>query len=242
MSPDSELQQLFVRYHRAGDLSAREQAIQRSMPLARRLAFRYYRRREPLEDLVQVAYLGLVKAVDRFDPDRGASFASFATPTILGELRRHFRDSTWALHVPRGLHDAAMAVDRAREHLNRMTGGAPSAEQLAVATGLSADRVTEAVRARAMAETLSLEGSTDDESLPLAERLGCEDNGYELAEDRAVLGDALGRLTERERRVLRLRFADEMTQSQIARRVGVSQMQVSRLLREALDALSQQVC
>jgi RNA polymerase sigma-B factor len=237
-----QLQPLLVRYHRVGDLWAREQAIQRSMPLAKRLAYRYYRHREPLDDLVQVAYVGLVKAVDRFDPDRGVSFVSFATPTILGELRRHFRDSTWALHVPRGLHDAAMAVDRARERLGRRTGGAASPEQLAVATGLSVDRVAEAVRARAMADTMSLEASPDDETPSLADRLGSEDSGYDLVEDRAMLGDAFGRLTERERRVLTLRFADEMTQAQIACRVGVSQMQVSRLLRDALDTLSQQLC
>lgn len=241
-SSSNKLQRLLVRYHRTGELWARERAIRESMPLARRLAFRYYHRREPLDDLVQVAYLGLVKAIDRFDPDRGVSFASFATPTILGELRRHLRDSTWALHVPRSLHDAAMAIDRAHEQLGWLPGGAPSTEQLAVATGLSADRITEALRARAMAHTLPLEGSASDESLPLTERLGSEDSGYELAEDRAMLDDALGRLTQRERRVLRLRFADEMTQSQIAGRVGVSQLQVSRLLQGALDTLSQRLC
>ncbi|HEY5429930.1 MAG TPA: sigma-70 family RNA polymerase sigma factor [Solirubrobacteraceae bacterium] len=201
--------------------------------------FRYYRGREPLEDLGQVAYLGLVKAFDRYDPERGVSFSTFATPTILGELRRHFRDSTWALHVPRGLHDAALAVEGARERLCQTTGQTPTTDHLAAETGLGVTVVAEALHVRDANDTLPPESGPDGASVPLAERRGSEDGGFETAEHRAMLGDAIPRLPVHERHVLGLRFFADLTQSEIAGRVGVSQMQISRVLRHALDTLSQ---
>ncbi len=209
-----------------------------SMPLARRLALRHYHGREPLEDLVQVACVGLVKAVDRFDPSRRVSFWSFAVPTILGELRHHLRDTTWALHMPRGVHDASLAVERARQRLCQTTGRTPTIEQLAAETGLSAELVAEAVRVRGVNNTLPLT-TPDDASVPLAERLGGEDRGFAVAEHRVMLGDAIPSLTEHEQHVLALRFVYDLTQSEIARCFGVSQMQISRVLRRALDTLSQ---
>lgn len=240
-STQDTVRSLLRRYHLDGEDRAREQAIRVSMPLARRLASRYYHGREPLEDLVQVAYLGLVKAVDRYDPERGVLFSTFATPTILGELRRHFRDSTWALHVPRGLHDAALAVEGARERLCRTTGQTPTTDQLAAETGLSATVVIEALHARDANATLSLQSGPDSAAVCLAERLGSEDGDFARAEHRAMLGDAILRLSEHERHVLGLRFFADLTQSEIAGRVGVSQMQISRVLRHALDTLSQSV-
>lgn len=232
------VQVLLKRFHIDGERGAREQAIRISMPLARSLASRYYHGREPLEDLVQVACLGLVKAVDRYDPERGVLFSTFATPTILGELRRHFRDSTWALHVPRGLHDAALAVEAARERLSQMAGQTPTTNQLAAETGLSVSLVIEALHLRNANDPLSLESDRDGASLPVAEQLGSEDGSLASAEHRVLLADAMTSLPEHERHVLGLRFFADLTQSQIAGRVGVSQMQISRVLRHALDTLS----
>lgn len=240
-STQDTVQSLLRRYHLDGERGAREQAIRVSMPLARHLASRYYHGREPLDDLVQVAYLGLVKAVDRYDPERGVLFSTFATPTILGELRRHFRDSTWALHVPRGVHDAALAVERARERLWQMTGQTPTTDQLVAETGLSVELVIEALHVRGANDTLPLESGPDGAAVPLVERLGSEDGGFATVEHRALLGDAIPRLSEHERHVLGLRFFADLTQSEIAGRVGVSQMQISRVLRHALDTISQSV-
>jgi RNA polymerase sigma-B factor len=235
------LASLLSRYHRYGDRSARERAISMSMPLARRIAVRHYHGREPLDDLVQVAYLALVTAVDRFDPDRGVAFATYAVPTITGELRHHFRDCTWGMHVPRSLQDAVLAVEAARERLYRITGNVPSEVRLARETGLPVERVREALRAREASEVRALDSDPGEDSFSLAERVGREDHGFELAEHRALLADVVPRLSETEREVLALRFIADLKQSEIAGRVGVSQMQISRVLRRVLDRLGEQI-
>jgi RNA polymerase sigma-B factor len=228
-------------YRRNGDRHARDRAISMSMPLARGLALRHFRGREPLDDLLQVAYMGLVKAADRFEPDRGVAFSTFAVPTIMGELRRHFRDCTWAVHVPRSVHDAALTVEAAYDRLHRTTGRTPTPAELAAETGLTVDRVFEALQAREVSVMKPLDTDTGDEALSPAERVGSADHGFELAEYRTMLAYALRRLPEDERRVLALRFCADLKQAEIAARVGVSQMQISRLLHRALGALERQM-
>lgn len=231
---------LLQRWQRDRDQSARDELIRRLLPLARRMARRYRRPEEPLEDLVQVAVLGLIKAIDRFDPGRATAFSSYAVPTMLGELKRHFRDHGWALHVPRGLQERVLAVDGAMRDLSRGLGRLPSAEEVAGELGLTTEDVLEAWEAATAYEALSLDGfrfgdAGDGETY--AERVGSVDGRYELVEYGATILPALRALPERERRILHMRFAEDLTQSEIAARIGVSQMHVSRLLRRALDRL-----
>jgi RNA polymerase sigma-B factor len=207
MSPTSEAL-LFAR-HVDGDQAAREALVRRFMPLARSLARRYDRSSEPFEDLLQVASLGLLKALDRFDPTLGHPFASFAVPTILGEMRRHFRDAGWSVHVPRGSQERALKVRDAQERLANAHGRAPDAPR---------------------------PGATD-EATSYGDAMGEEDARYELVELDATVSAVLGRIPAREREILRMRFVEDLTQTEIAERVGISQMQVSRLLRRSLDQL-----
>lgn len=230
---------------RKGDRQAREALIAAHLPLARALARRYRRGAEPLDDLVQVASLGLIKAVDRFDPERGHSFSTFAQPTIVGELLRHFRDTGWGIHVARGTQELALRVRAAAEAVEAETGRAPTPRQLAARTGASLEAVVEALGALANRTALSLAAPTgghDDDGgaeMTIADTLGRADGGYERAEARALLGSAVRCLPERERKILRLRFVQDMTQSEIAAEIGVSQMQISRLLRQSLERLAQ---
>jgi RNA polymerase sigma-B factor len=233
-------QLLFHRYQQEGDLRARRELIERYLPLARSLARRYERRGESLDDLVQVASLGLVKAIDRFEPGRGFSFSSYAVPTMLGELRRYFRDSGWALHVPRGVQELALKVNAAVERLSGELGRSPSPQQLADELDLPVEEVLEAIEANAAYDTASLDTpirSGDDESRGIAEILGETDERFELVEDRVSIGPALKTLPARERLILHLRFVEDCTQSEIAQRIGVSQMHVSRLIRCSLDEI-----
>jgi len=234
-------EELLALYHRTGDRRAREQAIEHFMPLARRLAARYHRHSESFEDLVQVANLGLVKAVERYDPSRGTRFSSFAVPTISGELRRHFRGTAWNLHVPRGVQEDALRVRDVAARLTHLLGRAPRVSELVEETGLDAEAISEALHARAVQATTSLDqpagsGGEDGEAT-LGELVGIDDDGFELAEYQADVGPLLHALPAREREVLFLRFARDMTQSEIARRVGCSQMQVSRILRRTIAQL-----
>jgi len=225
-----------------GDTTAREALVERFLPLARQLARRYQRANEPLDDLVQVASLGLVKAIDRFDPTRGAAFSSYAVPTILGELKRYFRDSGWALHVPRGTQERAMQVDRAIKELARSQSRAPSVAEVAEHAGLSVEEVLSAMEASLAYEAVSLESEragSDPGSDTYADSIGSEDEGYELVEYGASIAPALEALPTRDRLILHLRFVEDLTQSQIAERIGVSQMQVSRLIRRSLTRLRQ---
>ena len=231
-------QRLFRRYQRDGDLLARHQLIERYLPLARSLARRYGRRGESLDDLVQVASLGLVKAIDRFEPERELSFSSYAVPTMLGELRRYFRDSGWALHVPRELQERVIKVNAAVERLSGELGRSPSPRQLAGELNMPVEEVLEAIAANAAFDTASLDTplrSGDDEDKTVAETLGETDERFEFIEGRASIGPALKTLPERERLILHLRFVEDLTQSEIAQRIGVSQMHVSRLIRQALE-------
>ena len=225
-----------------GDASAREQLIAQHLPLARSLARRYRRGSESLDDLVQVASVGLIKAVDRFDPERGHTFSTFAQPTIVGELLRHFRDTGWGVHVARGTQELALKVRAAADRIESETGTAATPRQLAERTGADLESVLDALGALANRTTLSLAipaGPDESGDATLADTLGADDAGYERAEARAMLGPALRHLPPREQRILHMRFAQDMTQSEIATHVGVSQMQISRLLRQSLERLTE---
>jgi RNA polymerase sigma-B factor len=224
---------------RNGDGVARDEIVSRYLPLSHRLARRYWYGRESLDDLFQVAGVGLVKAVDRFDPDRGMPFSAYAVPTILGELKRHFRDTRWALHVPQRVQTRALQVDRAAEDLRRGLGRSPSAGELAEAIGVDIREVVEAVEAATAADTVSFEAPRggDDASDTVGDALGREDERYELIEYEASIAPVLRALPARERAILHLRFVEDLTQFEIGRVMGISQMHVSRLLRRALTRL-----
>jgi RNA polymerase sigma-B factor len=235
----TDVHELFVRWQSDGDAGAREALVRQFMPLARGLARRYGRSSEPFEDLLQVASLGLLKAIDRYDTDRGP-FPSFAVPTILGEMRRYFRDSGWAIHVPRGAQERALKVRDAQERLANERGHAPTVNQLAQYLELDVEDVIDALQAVQAYDTLSLDAPrprADGEVVAYGETLGHEDERYELVELDATLTAVLGRIPARERAILRMRFIEDLTQTEIARRVGISQMQVSRLLRRSLEQL-----
>ena len=225
---------LLLAYHREGDQAARDQALLELMPLVRALANRYAGRGEPLEDLVQVGSLGLIKAVDRFDVDRGVEFSSYAVPTIVGEIRRHFRDKAWAMHVPRRLKELSVRLSRVLDELTTELGRSPTIAELAEASGADEEEVIDALDSAQAYSTRSLNATFDDGDDPLAEKLGIEDPAFEEIEDGSLVAAGLDVLDERERRIVELRFFEEMTQSQIAAEVGISQMHVSRLLRRSL--------
>jgi RNA polymerase sigma-B factor len=241
--PAAELA-LWARLRRDRDPAAREALIRGYLPLARSLAWRYRASSESREDLEQVASLGLVSAIDRYDPDRGIPFRGFAAPTILGELRHHFRDKVWTLRVPRSLQERIAAVERAGEELSSELGRAPSVGEIAAHLDGSETDVLEALEASDNRWHLSFErpiGSEDEESGTLGDQLGDDDRHYEIVEDRmAVLGE-LPSLDERQREVLRLRFAEDLSQSKIAERIGCSQMQVSRILRRTLAEMRDRI-
>jgi RNA polymerase sigma-B factor len=235
-----EDRRLLARYHRDGDQQAREQLVQRFLPLARQLARRYQRGGEQLDDLVQVASLGLLKAIDRFDPARETAFSSFAVPTILGELKRHFRDKGWSVRVPRDLQELAVKVDKVADEISREIGRAPTPAELAERTGTTLEQVLEAREASAAYRAVSLDRSRDEDDEGeggLADSVGEEDPGYRVAEDAATVERLMRVLSDREREVLRLRFEEDLTQSEIGVRVGVSQMHVSRLIRQSVARL-----
>jgi RNA polymerase sigma-B factor len=232
---------LFVRYHdehRPEDLDA---LVRRYQPLARKLALRYARGSEPIDDLEQIASLGLVKAIERFDPGRGFAFSSFAVPTILGELKRSFRDTAWSARVPRALQERVAEIRHATDDFSAHAGRAPTVAELTAQTGHLEEDVVEALQAAQALSPLSMDaprgsGEEDEDSL-FIDRLGGDDDGYERVEDRAAIEAALPALTDVQRRVLHLRFSEQLKQSEIAARLGISQMQVSRVLRAALERL-----
>ncbi len=238
--PRTDSGELFVRWQKHGDQRAREELVERFLPLARKLARRYAGPREPFEDLMQVASLGLVKAVDRFDTGRGTAFSSFAVPTILGELKRYFRDLGWSVHVPRGAQELALKVEEAQQQLTTKTGRPPSVQDLAVYLEMSIEDVLEALETASAHHSTSLDAPREDgeeESGSLADAFGEEDERYELIDASVTIATAARQLSARERRVLVLRFVEDLTQTQIADQIGVSQMQVSRILRRALSRL-----
>ncbi len=240
--PAGDLGDLFVRWQRDRDQRAREQLVERYMPLARRLALRYLGAREPFDDLLQVASIGLVKAIDRFDPERGNAFSSFAVPTILGELKRHFRDLGWALHVPRAAQERALQVEEAQRRLVARSGRPPTVPELARCLDLTPEEILDALEASGAHHTMSLDtprDESDPEAGTIADGLGEDDFRF----DRVVVGASIAKaaesLSDRDRRILALRFVEDQTQTQIALIEGVSQMQVSRVLRRAVETLGE---
>ena len=217
----------------------RERRIGELMPLVSSLARRYAGRGEELDDLEQVGMVGLIKAVDGFDPERGVDLVSYAVPTILGEIKRHFRDRGWSVNVPRRLKDLSIRVNGAIEDLAKLEGRSPSIAAIARYAGLSEEEVLEALEAaRAYStDSLSAPAGTDASDPDLLSTIGREDQAYERGENRQLLADALARLGEREQQIMTLRFFGGLTQSEIARRIGISQMHVSRLIRKSLEQL-----
>jgi RNA polymerase sigma-B factor len=232
---------LFARYRTRGDQGAREELVKQFLPLATALARRYHRGAEPLDDLVQVASLGLLKAIDRFDPKRGTAFSSFAVPTIAGELKRYFRDKGWALRVPRDLQELAQRVSRTTDRLVHELGRTPTVAEIADALEITPEQVLEARETATAyrAESLDHAVRDDQDATPVIDTLGADEPGYLQAEQSATLQAMMWVLSDREREVLRLRFVEDLTQSEIGRRVGLSQMHISRLLRQAVARLSE---
>jgi RNA polymerase sigma-B factor len=232
--------ELLRRHRDAPDPGLLEEIVRRFEPLARSVARRYGARGEPLEDLTQVAMVGLLKAISRFDPDRGFAFTSYATPTMLGELKRYFRDSGWAVHVPRGVKERALELASATEELSSRLGRSPSLSELAQALEATEEQTLEAIEAYHARHATPLEhGSDDDEAgVPqLANVLGAEDERLEQAEYLTMIAKGVETLSESDRMILYLRFGRDLTQSEIASRIGTSQMQVSRLLRAAIEKI-----
>jgi RNA polymerase sigma-B factor len=236
-------QQLLKRYARERSPVVREELVNRFLPLARSLANRYAGGPEPTEDLHQVASLGLVKAIEGFDPDLGYTFASYAAPTILGELKRHFRDRGRQVHLPRGLQERIAQVERAVDELPAKLQRAPTAADVAEHTDLEVEDVLEAMEAASARRPYSLDATVgpDEDAATLVDTLGDDDPSYETVEYGEAISRTLDLLPERERMILHLRFVEDLTQSEIATRVGISQMHVSRLLRRALEAVRAQV-
>jgi RNA polymerase sigma-B factor len=236
--------ELLRRYHEHGDLAAREQLIEQYMSLVRSLARRYSYRGEQLEDLVQIGAIGLIKAIDRFDLDRGVELTTYATPNIIGEIKRHFRDRGWSVRVPRGLQELNVQLSRLIEQLTVQLSRSPTIPELAKAAGVEEEAVLEAIESGRAYSSLSLSsggGSDEDGELDPLESLGEIEHQYEVSEDRAVLAPGFRVLDDRERTILHLRFFEGLTQSQIAQQVGISQMHVSRLIRRSLEKIRAEI-
>jgi RNA polymerase sigma-B factor len=238
---DVDVDDLFMRWQQHGDATARDLLVQRYMPMANKLAHRYRGSHEPLDDLQQIASIGLLKAIDRYDSTRSNGFQAFAVPTIVGELKRYFRDSCWAVHLPRGIQDLAVKVSRAERELAATKGTPPTAADVAEHLELELEDVLDAQQAAAAHYAVSLDApqhGADGELNSLADSIGELDERFELVDDAGAIRAASAHLTKRERRVLRMRFVEDCTQTQIADEIGVSQMQVSRILRSALNRMS----
>jgi RNA polymerase sigma-B factor len=234
LQSDSE-NALLDRWRRRGDEAARAELVHRFMPLVRSLARRYSYTSEPLDDLVQVGSVGLLHALARYDPHVGSSFRAYAIPTIIGELRRHFRDTAWSVHLPRSLKERAREVQAAVTHLSGALGRSPTIAEIAERVGATPEQVIEAMEARLAYRVESLDAPADPgDDRDQWRRAGALDEGFETAEQAAVLSRALDALPERERALVRLRFEEDLSQSEIGRKLGISQMHVSRLLRRAL--------
>jgi len=231
---------LFERFQDRHDPVDREMLVERFLPLARSLATRYTSRGEPFDDIFQVASLALVKAIDRYDPDRGGAFSSYAVPTIVGEIKRHFRDRTWAVRVPRDLQELALRVDKTARELEGDLHRKPTVPELAERLALSDEEVLEALQATRAYRFTSLDAPRDEEDedrATVGTTIGTEDEQFAHAELRATLRKLAVVLTPRERMVLRLRYEGDLTQREIGEQIGISQMQISRILRQALDKL-----
>ena len=236
--------ELFRRYKENGDMDAREKLVMSHLNLVRFLANKFKNRGEPLDDLMQVGYLGLMKAIDRFDPDRGLEFTTYATPTILGEIKRHFRDKGWSVRVPRRLQELSAKVNQATDALTTQLQRSPTVEEISDYLGVSADEVLEAMESSSAYSSVPLEapGSTDSEDTPsVLDRYADEDSALTFTDDRLVIEEALKGFSPREREVIEMRFVKGMTQIEIAEKLGVSQVQVSRLLRRTLKKIQDKI-
>jgi RNA polymerase sigma-B factor len=237
-SPPRRHDDLLEAYHERGDTAARDRLVENLMPLVRSLAARYSGRGEQLEDLVQVGAIGLIKAIDRFDSERGVELTTYAVPTIVGEIRRHFRDKAWAVHVPRRLKELNVRLSRLLDQLTNDLGRSPTIAELADAAGVEEEDVIDALEssqaytARPLSTPVDGEGDGD-----LLDTLGTHERGYDDVDDGSLIAAGLAGLDDRERRIVELRFFDGLTQSQIAAEIGISQMHVSRLLRRALETM-----
>ena len=241
-APEREaLQHLFAEYRRTGDAAVRDRLVEAHLGLAEYLARRFDRRGEPLDDLVQVASLALIKAVERFDPERGLEFSTFAVPTIVGELKRHFRDKSWAVRVPRRLQELHLRLGTVVAELTHELGRSPTIPEIADRLDASTEDVLEAMEAGRAYRSSSLDapvaGEDGDATMPLSSKMGEVDLNLSNVDERSQLASLLSDLPDRERTILVLRFFDGLTQSQIADRVGISQMHVSRLLARTLQQL-----
>ncbi len=233
---------LLRRYHDGGDTGAREQLIQRHLPLVRSLARRYAGRGEALEDIEQVGAIGLIKAIDRFELSRDVSLATYATPNVVGEIKRHFRDKGWAVRVPRALQELNASMSGAIERLTVTLARSPSIAEIAAELETTPEQVLEALEVGSAYSTVSLSsGPSGEDELDPMETIGTEDAGFERSEQRAALAPALERLPAREREILRMRFEEGLPQTQIAQRVGLSQMHVSRLIRKSLAVMREEL-
>jgi len=232
-----EDRELLRRYHEAGDTSAREELVERHLPLVRSLARRYAGRGEPIDDIEQVGAIGLIKAIDRFELEREVSLATYATPNVVGEIKRHFRDKGWAIRVPRALQELNAKMSSTIDHLTSKLGRSPSVAEIAESLDATPEEVLEAIEVGSAYTTLSLSAPIGEDAADPLETIGDEDQGFERTDDRAALAPALARLPQREREILRMRFEEGLPQTQIAERVGLSQMHVSRLIRRALSTM-----
>ena len=236
--------ELFRLYKEKGDEEARDQLIVSHLNLVRFLASKFKNRGEPLDDLVQVGTIGLIKAIDRFDPERGLEFTPYATPPILGEIKRHFRDKGWSIRVPRRLQELSAKVNQATDELTVELQRSPSVEEIAAKLGVGAEEILEAMESSGAYTCVSLEAggsSEDDEAPALIDRLGSVDEDLDASDDRMVIDDAISDFSPREQEIVRMRFIDGLTQVEIAKRLGVSQVQVSRLLRRTLRKIQDKI-
>ena len=236
--------ELFRRYKEQGDSEARDQLIMSHLNLVRFLASKFKNRGEALDDLIQVGTIGLIKAIDRFDPERGLEFTTYATPTIMGEIKRHFRDKGWSVRVPRRLQELSAKVNQVTDELTNQLQRSPSVAEIAESLGVSVDEVLEAMESSSAYSSVPLEGggSSDDEEAPsVIDHYATEDADLAASDDRIVLEEAIADFSPREQDVIRMRFVDGLTQVEIAERLGVSQVQVSRLLRRTLRRIQDKI-
>ncbi len=235
--------ELFRLYKQEGDEDARNELVMSHLNLVRFLASKFKNRGEPLDDLIQVGTIGLIKAIDRFDPDRGLEFTTYATPTILGEIKRHFRDKGWSVRVPRRLQELSAKVNQTTDQLTKDLQCTPTTEEVAAKLGVSVDEVLEAMASSSAYSSVPLEGgsSDDDETPAVIDHYASVDEDLTSADDRMVIEDTIADFSPREQEVLRMRFNDGLTQIEIAKRLGISQVQVSRLLRRTLKKLQEKV-
>ena len=236
--------ELFRRFKEEGDMDAREKLVMSHLNLVRFIANKFKNRGEPIDDLVQVGYLGLLKAIDRFDPSRGLEFTTFATPTIMGEIKRHFRDKGWSVRVPRRLQELSAKVNQATDTLTSQLQRSPTVAEIADYLDATVDEVLEAMESSSAYSSVSLEtpsGTDDDDTPSVIDRYATEDSDLAFTDDRIIIEEALASFSPREREVIEMRFLKGMTQIEIAEKLGISQVQVSRLLRRTLKKIQDKI-